>query len=342
MELIQGSDTGGTSLNIKSFQQRSMQTSSPYLGGWGSEPYGDPNGVQSTIEELGCFLTSWAMALDSWGAQYGFHTNPHELNQWLRTHKGYDGLYVIPARVAQYARERTGHPYVYLGDQGPDNQKLHNLLLAGTPVILEVNNAGHYVLAVGETTSVGGTSTWYINDPYYTVLYNLDPTLASSYGNNYTRMQWGGELTGPSQLASISFIIASPAELLVTDPQGHRTGVDPRTGITYNEIPGAFYSVQAINSTDGSGETSHPVKELYSSAPLSGDYKIQVIGTGNGSYALEALTYNTVGNPSYDAKVSGQIEVNSVDAYPMSYSSTPGGKTGLQLKVYLPLVVRGP
>lgn len=345
-ELFIGTDTGGFSFNVKHFQQRSMLPS-PHqyqYGGWGSEPYGDPkvsHPSTDTIERWGCYLTSWAMALDSWGSQYGFHTNPHELNQWLRTHNGYHGLFVIPARVAQYAREQTRRPYFYFGRQNPDDQKLHDLLSAGTSVILEVSNGGHYVLAVGETTRPNGTRTWYINDPYRVSIFNLYPTLAS-YSNNYTRMEWGDELQGPSQLASISLIMASPAELLITDPQGRRTGVDPRAGSTYSEIPGTFYSTRSLDSDDGSGETAHPVKEFYSSSPLDGKYTIQVIGTGNGPYTLEVLTYDTAGDPSYNTTVSGQIDVNSVDTYLLEYSSAPGGQTGLQSSIFLPLIVRGP
>jgi len=341
-ELLVDTDTEGFSFNVKHFQQRSMLPSPNEFGNWGPEPYGDPkvaNPIIDTIEEWGCSLTSWAMALDSWGSQYGFYTNPHELNKWLRKNKGYNGLYVNPARVAQYAREKTERPYFYLGGQNPDDQKLHDLLFDETPVILQVSNRGHYVLAAGVTTMFNGTRTWYINDPYRVSIFNLNPTL-ESYSNNYIYMQWGVELQEPFQLASISLMLASPAELLITDPQGRRTGVDPRTGITYDEILGAFYSVQSLDSDDGSGETAHPMKEFYSSDPLDGNYTIQVIGTGNGPYTLEVLTYDTAGDPSYNATVSGQIEVDSFDTYPMDYSSSPGGQTGLQLNTFLPLVVR--
>jgi hypothetical protein len=341
-ELVASIDTGGFSLNVKHFQQRSMLPSPYQYGRWGPEPYGDPkvaNPTTDTIERWGCYLTSWAMALDSWGSQYGFHTNPHELNQWLRAHNGYNGRYVIPARVAQYAREQTHRPYFYFGGHNPDDQQLHNLLFTGTPVILEVSNRGHYVLAVGETTLPNGSRTWYINDPYRVNIFNLYATLAS-YGNNYTRMEWGGELQGPGQLASISLIMASPAELLITDPQGRRTGVDPRTGSIYDEIPGAFYSARSLDSDDGSAETLPPVKELYLSAPLDGSYTIQVIGTGNGSYELEVLTYDTAGDVSYNTTVSEQIYAGSVDTYWMEYSLAPGGETGLRFNIFLPLITR--
>lgn len=119
------------------------------------------------------------------------------------------------------------------------------------------------------------------------------------------------------------FQSGSPADLLVTDPQGRRTGVDPRTGITYQEIPDAFYYVEALADDTGQGGSGHPYKIFDMSAPPNGSYIIQVIGTGSGSYTLDILNYDELGNPASTA-VSGQIEESNVDAYRMDYSSTPG------------------
>src|SRR5207302_799721 len=100
-------------------------------------------------------------------------------------------------------------------------------------------------LAVGKTISTAGTPTWYINDPYFNSLYNLRPTMVS-YNNHFTRIQYGKELPGSASLASLGIALGSPAELLVTDQLGHRTGVDPTTNITYSEIPNASYDIDAL------------------------------------------------------------------------------------------------
>lgn len=140
------------------------------------------------------------------------------------------------------------------------------------------------------------------------------------------------DLTLDSQtLASITIILDafdSPAEIIIADPQDRRTGKDPRTGTTYDEIPDTFYSVLTLDSDTGNSEAAHPVKEFYSLFPLDGSYIIQVIGTGSGSYTLDILNYDKLGDPS-SAEISGQIEENSIDMYSMNYSSSPGAEVDI-------------
>jgi hypothetical protein len=69
--------------------------------------------------------------------------------------------------------------------------------------------------------------------------------------------------------------VASPANLLVTDPQGHRIGVDAN-GQIVNEISGSWYS----------GPTDD-LEEIVIEQPIDGEYDIVVRGTGHGDYALE-------------------------------------------------------
>ena len=71
----------------------------------------------------------------------------------------------------------------------------------------------------------------------------------------------------------LSFVIFSPIDVLLTDPQGRRIGYDPHTGALVNEIPDAFYSG---NGTD---------MEFFILPPQEGDYEVTTIGTGNGAYA---------------------------------------------------------
>ena len=140
----------------------------------------------------------------------------------------------------------------------------------------------------------------------------------------------------PFSLASITIMLASPdasvtnplpapAELLVTDPQGHRTGVDPRTGTVYNEIPDATYFVDELIADDGTGMSAPPLKVFYCPTPLDGNYDIQVIGTGSGSYTLDVLNYDELGDPA-EGTISGQIEANRVAGYVMDYSSAPAAQ----------------
>jgi hypothetical protein len=337
-EIIAGPDNGVVALGPLSFQQRSFPGGQ---GQWGADLYGDPNrpnpSSSDTIERWGCFLSSWSMMLDYYGHMNNFnvHTNPRELNNWLRQNNGfggynddgsYNGKLVILDKVIEYGRKVMGLPLFPYVRRGHDTDRLNSLLEIGTPVILGVlpdnkNVPGHYILAVGETNSPQPRSsqTWYVNDPYYNNLFSIVPTLNDSrYNNAFTNMTWTGMPTGPIRYASITIYLASPAELLITDPQGRKTGLDPRTNTMYDEIPDASYLVDGLSPEDGVGDPLHPIKSFHSPFPIDGNYIIQVIGTGEGIYNLDFLNYNDVGD-SASATVSRLIEQGKVDTFSMSY-----------------------
>ena len=351
VEIIQSSGTTGHSFIANSqfqqpvqFQQRSMTTSSsvsPDRGNWGDTPYGDPatSGPTDTIERWGCFLTDWAMILDAWGAKYGFHTDPYQLDRWLRSNQGFHGLSVWSPKVAQYAHDMTGgKPFLYVPDTGNYTiANLNSLMDQGIPAILEVNNTGHYVLAVGKTISKAGTPTWYINDPYFNSLYDLRPTMAS-YNNQFTRIQYGKELSGSASLASLGIALGSPAELLVTDQLGRRTGVDPTTNLTYSEIPNASYNIDALQDDINQIALPNPSKTFYATTPSDGQYIVQVIGTGTGDFHLDTLAYNAQGSPASYSTL-GTTQSGEVHTYLINFSSTTGVST-LKLATTVPVDVQ--
>jgi hypothetical protein len=99
----------------------------------------------------------------------------------------------------------------------------------------------------------------------------------------------------------LSFYLASPAELLVTDSMGRRAGKDPATGITYEEIPGSSYMVDSVGDAENEGgsPTGHETKFLYVPDASTGAYTVQVIGTGAGAYTLGVTTGDTNGATSH-------------------------------------------
>jgi hypothetical protein len=82
-------------------------------------------------------------------------------------------------------------------------------------------------------------------------------------------------------LASMSILVASPADVLVKDPQGHRIGYDFKSGSTLSEISNATYS----------GPGTEPQVVVISN-PLIGTYSITLAGRESGTYEL-AIEYDT-------------------------------------------------
>lgn len=78
----------------------------------------------------------------------------------------------------------------------------------------------------------------------------------------------------------------APAELLLTDPSGRRTGRDPRVGFAMNEITGASYDAVPASTADPSSPSAALANQLTVATPTEGAYEILVVGTRAGSYTL--------------------------------------------------------
>jgi hypothetical protein len=133
-------------------------------------------------------------------------------------------------------------------------------------------------------------------------------------------------------LASITLTLSSssppdkpPAELLVTDPQGRRTGTDPQTTTTYNEIPKGYYDTEDYAGRGEQAKTFPQAKQFTLSQPTDGNYTIQVFGIGSGNFTLDILTYDDQGNPTTNT-LSGEIAAGKVITYQLTFSSAPGSQ----------------
>ncbi|MDD5210673.1 MAG: hypothetical protein PHV36_14890 [Elusimicrobiales bacterium] len=146
--------------------------------------------------------------------------------------------------------------------------------------------------------------------------------------------------------SSITFVIHNstdtakdtPAEVMLTDNQGRRTGFDASApfndaaGITgVNEIPGSGYSIQGIGDESGEENDEPFYRELYVPEPLPGKYTLQIIGRQTGGYLLSGGFYDSNHNGQhYDASgfiVSGQtVTIN------LEYSPTPGAPAPVVVK----------
>jgi uncharacterized protein YycO len=109
--------------------------------------------------------------------------------------------------------------------------------------------------------------------------------------------------------------ILSPADLYVTDPEGRHTGVDPNTGQVVEEIPGIFYS----------GPDVEP--EFLSIQDMAGTWRIQVVGTAEGAYTLQAESIDADNHQV--AEATGGTAQGVVATYDATYADTPGGSISL-------------
>lgn len=104
--------------------------------------------------------------------------------------------------------------------------------------------------------------------------------------------------TTAQRTPSYEFHVNLPNSLMLVDPQGRRTGKDPATGIFYHEIPGTGYG-----EDNGSGE-------LATLGLSAGQYKLYVLGGGNGSYWIEG-----------SENATGTIQVGTMRIYILNLPS---------------------
>jgi hypothetical protein len=113
----------------------------------------------------------------------------------------------------------------------------------------------------------------------------------------------------------------STAELLLTDAQVRRTGYDPVSGQTFEEIPHATYGVE-VDYGEKTDESLDETKVLDVMDPGAGQFSLQVCGTANGTYGMEILIVNKhliVSGTSYE---NVSIAPNQIDTYRIRYDNT--------------------
>lgn len=88
----------------------------------------------------------------------------------------------------------------------------------------------------------------------------------------------------------------NPADLLVTDPAGRRTGSDPHGNAGLAEIPSASYdSSPPLTQTEEDPPPAALARTFTLGAPPPGRYVVEVVGRRRGPYALEVTIVTPAG-----------------------------------------------
>jgi hypothetical protein len=276
--------------------------------------------VPWTIAAKGCAMTSGAMVL----SYHGINVDPPTLNTWLINNNGYDARgNIFWDAVARYARTTTGRntALTYLGAGG----NLENAICANGPAIISVRNGGHWVTAIGRDQN---RTTYMINDPNG----GVETTLQARYNNTFGSVR---RYSGPEfSITDVNGIVCrfhSPGELLITDPQGRRTGIDPLTGQTFSEIPNASYENIGLDdeTIPDLPEPGPETKDLDLVRPLEGEYALRVTGTGTGTYDLEIRSSDAQGTPSQSTFANVPITPGAVHNYVFDHSKAPGSQISI-------------
>jgi hypothetical protein len=290
------------------------------------------------IRSCGCAITSLAMVAQYYGIDTGIDgnpTTPDNINAWLESSSS-DGGYtpdgdvnwpiVSPYFNDVSAGVKFAGPPIWKAsstDTADLDSDLNPYLALNEPAILYIDNAGHFLVADDQLAT-----TYDIKDPAYYLTTTLDENVPTStttqdYQNHFKSYRIFEGVSSTMALSGpegINISMSSPADLVITDPDGNQIGFDPTSSTTYNGIEGATYSSEGIS--DGTlADPSFPYETKFAwiPSPISGTYNIQVIGTGSGGYTLETTSYDASGTV-HEEVAAASTTPDQVDSYNLNFT----------------------
>lgn len=200
-------------------------------------------------------------------------------------------------------------------------QTLVNILRNGVPVILPIQGSSgmekHWVVVTGFNSQASmPLAQFLVNDPGeiktttladvatagYAVKDGITPTTVQNSLNTINRWRVYTRVDKP--LGTVDAITAqalgvysdAPVELILTDPQGRRTGFDPVTSTSFLDIPTSDYSTSAYCDELGSSGCNSPFKTLEVGNQMPGQYTLDVIGNGSAAFTVSLRASDASGN----------------------------------------------
>ena len=274
-----------------------------------------PGQVAWTIQEIGCTLISLTSILNYHGVQ----TDPVQLDKWLLDNGYYSPLgdILVSDAVTDYARTQNVE-LTYYGLLPALDTGVYDSMCQLGPMVLRVAGNMHTVTSTGTDDA---KSTFTILDANDGVIKGL--TTYNNVHNFY--IAYGGKMRTFTDRSGAKFTFHSPVEAFVVDPLGRRKGLDPRTGVRYDEIPDAFYGeFSTIGPVRPEGY--EPPKLLNLQHPAEGTYTLSVVGTGVGTYDAEFTMFDQDGGSSEQKFSDVATAPGVLHTYQVEFSKAPGAQ----------------
>lgn len=285
----------------------------------------------TTIANCGCAATSIAMVLRYYNIVNpveGTVTTPSTVNDYFRQNTqcgrngcislGYSFGDVRWTAVNNYAAEAHRNygtqKIVYDGGGDYDASVVTQDINDSKPVILGVPN--HWVVATGVSDN-----TFTINDPLYKRALLSDP----AYNNTAIQGVRRYKKTN-SDFSSIEVAVLAPAQVIITDPNGNKTGFGPNSSTVVSDIPNSSYFFDEALADD-TGQRSAPppnagVHWAIVQTPQVGQYQIEVVGSLNQPYSFAVYGSDQDANVSFKL-FEGQQSSTLPVRYLFEYSPIP-------------------
>lgn len=125
-----------------------------------------------------------------------------------------------------------------------------------------------------------------------------------------------------TDLGEISVSVGNRADLLIVDNEGERTGFDPRSGTTTQEIPQSFYETDTLGSDEAIIAPAETAHNIHIDQPQDGTYFLTLTGLESGQYNLIIRTFANDGRAQPAIQYAGQITRAAEIRFQLNYAST--------------------
>ena len=219
-----------------------------------------------------------------------------------------------------------------------------------------LRGGGHVITLLGKSFSDAVREAFNLSGEYYIVADPGGHYFADTNGYHYKRVtelmaqatgiNYGGwfaiypvewlrdsiRMNGQPILRALTFGVdfptlrvdaRSPVAVMVIDPLGRRTGLE-QNGTIIREIPDSWFSFapgdeESTEDTDGSSVVfTNDVKTVLINNPVNGDYRVEVTGTGNGSFIIDWNEFAASGGAASQS-TTNTINVGQSRNYSFSY-----------------------
>lgn len=189
------------------------------------------------------------------------------------------------------------------------------LCVKGFPVIVGVNldikgDPTHYVLVTGKEGD-----RYKIADPGF----NVD--FLDRYPSVETR---GFVVDPPDNLSALSVFVNDPADVLLIDPSGNRTGFEPETARRLEEIPRSVHFIDTTRDDETGEDDDGATHSVNLSEPAAGDYRVIVTGLDEEEFTLVMRAYSEDGAAQTPVIIHGRAEPGQTISFRLRYSTSPG------------------
>ena len=144
-----------------------------------------------------------------------------------------------------------------------------------------------------------------------------------------------GNVPDPPRDLSRLTVTVGDGTLLVTDPEGRRTGINPATGEEVREIPRSVFYRDAIDN-DVTGEPATASTFFVDiEQPLQGTYEVLVTGLTGGVRTLLVSAISTDNKLQPLASVPVELSPGSTATFEVEFASFPGAIPRIKARVIL-------